>query len=678
MKFSYTLLKKILTKLPDKAKFIEQFNLRAFETTDLPAGRQAPGGDTIEISIPANRYSDAASHWGIAKLASAIFGQQIPKSNLPSALIGGGGQISKKLKIDLKKTAPAVKILAKNRCPRYIARYFEIPKMPYSPQWLKDALVSCGLRPINAVVDVMNYVMLEIGQPVHAFDFDKIERANSHAIEIRLAKKGEAIVAIDGAEYRLAPEDLVIADAKGPLAIAGVRGGKRAEVASATRKILVESANFDSVGIYKTSRALKLATDASVRFSHGLKPVLAEIAANRASELLKEICKAKVGEQAEVDYVKPRKTVLKFDIYEFNKLTGLDLKEKTALDYLKKLGFGVKGKTVEVPETRADIEQHEDLAEEIVNLYGYDKLPDAAPVVPLLPVQKENSVLIKEEARNILLGLGLSEVYNYSFVSRKDLTKHANPKWWGAAPLLNPISADFQYLRPNLVLRLLQNVEDNLRYYDSVRIFEIGKVFKDEEKRLKEQLHLGIVLAEKKGETAILELKGLADQLLRAIGLTDFFFPEETGDLKYFAKGGALRIESDHHVLGNIGIIKGAPQTAYCWLNLDELVPLIEGEKEYRPLSKYPAVVRDLSVGVPADTRTVEVQNVVENASQLLDDVDLIDWLDDARIVGAGRKSLTFRLRFQAEDRTLTDEEVGREIGRVIAALQEKFDAEIR
>ncbi len=682
MRFSYTLLKNLVPKLPDRTKFIEKFNLHAFES-------EAVGEDALEISIPANRYADASFHLGIARLAAAIFNSAIkePKTKEP--------------KIDLKNTKPEIKISSKKQCSRYLGRYFEVPGMNQSPKWMKDALIICGLRSINAVVDVLNYVMLETGQPLHAFDADLV----SGPIDIRFAKAGEEIRTLEGADYKLSLLDLVIADEKGPLAIAGIKGGKRAEINLHTKKIIVEAANFDSIGIYKTSRQLSLFTDASARFSHGISPVSAEVGMKRATALLKEIVGAKVGELTDVNYAKFPKVVLKFDIQRFNRLTGFDLsrsvrdpaynnssksvagKESVALDCLKKLGFLVKGKYVEVPPLRADISTMEDLTEEIVNLYGYEKLPAEAPHIPLAPAQKEDQILLKEKIREILRGFGMSEIYNYSFVSRKDLMKYADPKWWGAAALLNPISADFHYLRPGLSVHLLRNIEDNLRFYDAVRIFEIGKVFVEKKEGLEESTTLGMALALSsrggsafggKKDASILELKGLAEQLLQALGLVEYFFRDLDWDLKFLDQGKSLRIESDHQVIGYIGIPKAGENIALAEICLDKLLKLVEEEKEYEPLSKYPSIMRDVSLFVPRSVRVNEILEAMENsAPQFMDDVDLIDFYEDPN-QKEDRKSLTFRLVFQAEDRTLTDEEVGAEMVKVVNILEEKFDAEIR
>jgi len=519
--------------------------------------------------------------------------------------------------------------------------------------------------------------MLETGQPLHAFDANLV----AGEIGVRLAKRGEEIATIDGGNYRLDGSDLVIADEKGPLAIAGVKGGKRAEVSPATRKIIVEAANFDSPGIYKTSRRLNLFTDASARFSHGLSLALVDFGMRRATELLKEICKIKVGEVTSAGSVKEPKRILKFDINKFNLLAGLELKDGVAMDYLKRLGFKVTGsagrRLVEVPPERTDISIFEDLAEEIINLYGYEQLPANPPRVPLVPVHSEEGVLLKEKVREIMRGFGLSEVYNYSFVSRKQLVEYAEPKWWGAVSLLNPISADFQYLRPSLTLHLMRNIKDNLRFYDGVRIFEIGKTFVDKDGKFEEKSVLGAAIGLKQ-ENPIFELKGVINELLQQLGLTEYFLRDLDWDLRFLDQDNSLRIESDHQVLGYVGLPKNSGTMAIAEIFLDKLFRLVEEEKEYEPVPKYPSIMRDISLLVPTDLRVNRILEEMQRAApKFLDDVDLVDFYEDTNLK-EGRKSLTFRLVFQADDRTLTDEEVGQEMEKIIAALTEQFEVEVR
>jgi len=656
MKFSYQLLKKLVPKIENKSGLIEKLILYAFEAEDL-------GGDMIEIFIPANRYSDAASHWGMARIISAIYGRnfQFPISN---------PQFSKPkckevepLKIEIKDT---------DLCPRYMGWYFEVPKIAASPKWMQDILISCGLRPVNSVVDIMNYTMLETGQPLHAFDVDKLTTYNKQltTIIVRRAKKREKIITLDNEVYELNEKILVIADDKDSLAIAGIKGGKKAEVDNNTKRIIVEAANFESTRIYKTSRQINLTTDASVRFGHGLSPVLAERGIKRAAELLEEICQAKAGKLHDIGFLEPSRKVLKFDIDRFNKLTGLNLREKACFNYLKKLGFSIKNKLVEVPPERMDVSIFEDLVEEIVNLYGYNKVPVAPPHVYLRPSGYEEINILKDKVRKILVGFGLSEVYNYSFISKYDLEKSAG-RFFGGEPIAvkNPISSQFEFLRPSLSCGLLKNTEDNSRFFESVRIFEIGKVFP-------EKLVLGIAASFKKGKP-VLELKGWIEELLKEIGLTDYFMPDLNFDLRFLDSKESLRIESDHSVLGYFGSTTEG-NVAIAELDLEKLLVLAVGEKEFEPLAKYPEIIRDLSIIIPRHIRSSEVFEIIENAApKYLDDVDLIDVYEDLKI-GENNQSLTFRLVFLADDRTLTDQEVDKEMKRITTSLEEEFNAEIR
>ncbi|MEK9186082.1 MAG: phenylalanine--tRNA ligase subunit beta, partial [Patescibacteria group bacterium] len=648
-----------------KDKLVEKLNLHAFETVDSV-------DDTLEISIPANRYSDAGSHYGMAVVASAIMGKRAPALKLPA------------LKAKKESKTFSVKVSAKKACPRYSALYAEIKKISQSPKWMQDILSTCGFRPINAVVDIMNYVMLETGQPMHAFDASLV----SGGLEIRFAQPSEKIKTIDGNEFALTASDLVITDDKNLLAIAGVKGGKKAEINFQTRKIIVESANFDSAHIYKTSRSLNLITDASSRFNHGLSPILAEWGIKRAAVLLKEICGASLGDWVDLLYAKTSKQLIKFNLEQFHSLTGLNIKQAVCFEYLKNLGFKIKGNLVEPPSGRADVIIFEDLAEEIINLHGYEKLPSEAPHMRLIPAENEERVLLKDKIRRLMMGFGFNEMYNYSFVSRKELMKAADTKFWGAISLKNPISDEFAYLRPSLSLGLVKNSKDNLRFSDEFRGFELGHTFIKREHGIIEDPMIGMILTFKKGGSTglttgnpALELKGIVDGLLQGLGLKEYFFRDLGMDLRFLDSEHSLRIEaSNHQVIGYLGLASPAigSNIAICELYMDKLIRLAVEEKEYEPLSKFPSVMRDISLLIDEGIRVGELMETIENAAPtLIDDADLIDFYQDEKL-GDGKKSLTFRIIFQAGDHTLTDEEVGQEMEKIIAALQQKFDLEIR
>ncbi|OIO49581.1 MAG: phenylalanine--tRNA ligase subunit beta [Parcubacteria group bacterium CG1_02_42_13] len=635
MKFSYAFIKKLIPQAPAKAKLIDGLNMKAFETELLP-------GDAFEVKLSPNRYSDAASHWGIAREAAAIF-------NLKTKI-----EDKRIVNFPEDKGLLKIKVLDKKLCPRYAGRLFELKKVGSSPQWMKKILDSCGLRPINGVVDIMNYVMLETGQPLHAFDANEIEKG----IIVRNAKNKEEVTSLDGVKYHLDEKDIVIADNKGPLAIAGVKGGKRAEVYKNTKRIIVEAANFDQVSIYKTMKKLPLVTDASLRFSHGLNPHLAIVGIDRATILLRNILGAKLLDSMDVSAKLPGKKVIEFDVDKFNKFIGLNLDKKSAITYLKRLGFIIRDskKTnsflVEPSVLRDDINIFEDLAEEVVRLCGLNELKSLPPVVGLHPAEVQDDVVLKNKIRKILVGFGFSEVYNYSFVGQKDKD---------SLELENPISQDKKYLRISLSLVLKGNLRANSKDFGNIRIFEVGRVWSTKG----ESLHLGIALKE---EDALLHLKGVLSHLLEGVGLVEILMRPDGKN--------HLLIESDHDIFGSIEVVHKGEAVAE--INLDNLVKLTLGENEYHPLPKYPAVMRDISIVVPTEVRVGEVMEVIDNLSlKDVEDVDLIDYFE--KFGGdPKKKSLTFRIVFRSGEKTLRDGEVDTEFAKVSRALTNSLKAVIR
>ena len=692
MKFSFSLIKKLAPGKYTKAELAEKLNLYSFETADV-------GGDILEIAVPPNRFSDAASHLGVAREASVLFNCRL---NDPTLV---------KFKPDHQdfgvfRTAIKDKHLGR----RYLAAYVTNIKVGSSPKWIKDALETCGLRSVNNVVDVMNYVMLEIGQPLHAFDADKV----SGGLAVRKAKKGETIETIDpvrsspppgsfgprlragaasngvdGQKLNLDSEVLVIADVKKPLAIAGIKGGKASEVTSNTKRILVESANFDGTSIYNSSKKLNLKTDASLRFSHNLSPELAALGMQRALMLLKEIAGAKIHRPVDLYPKKQRRAALKIDAKRISKLIGETWKEKEVLNLLIKLGFKIKGRLAEVPLLRTDIENLEDIAEEAVRFRGYNNLISQPPAVALGFAEEEEAVLLKDRARSFLAGAGYSEVYNYSLVSKID-TELAPPIVFGSgakpAELENPISKQLEVLRDSLAAALARNLKDNSRFLEETRIFEIGRVFSRKKSEVLEATALGVALNSK---NAALELKGLVDGLFQKLGVVDYFLPDLNYQNKLLKSQESLRIEnSNHEIVGYLGSLAGL-RGAVLELNLDKLLKSIDEEKEYEPLSKYPSIIRDLSIFVPEEVRVGHILEMIQRvSSKLVNDVDLIDFYeppavarpqsDKSKDEEPRRKSLTFRIVFQAEDRTLIDAEVDREMAVINQVLIDKFDAELR
>jgi phenylalanyl-tRNA synthetase beta chain len=646
MKFSFSLIKKLAPGKYDKSKLVEKLNLHSFEAVDL-------GGDVLEISISPNRYSDAVSHLGIAREAAAIFGGKLsdPADN--------------KFKPDVKNPGMfAVNIKNKNLCRRYMAAYVSGIKIGPSPKWMKDTLESCGIRSINNIVDVMNYVMLEIGQPLHAFDAAKI----SGGIVVRVAKKGEPIITIDGQEFKLTPENLVIADSESPLAIAGIKGGKHSEVSSVTKNIVVESANFDGMNIYRSSRLLGLTTDASTRFSHQLSPELAEMGLRRALSLLRELAGGKVYAPVDSYPKKQPKEVIKADADKISGIIGHKFSEKEIYKILESLGFKRKGALIEVPPLRADVQNIEDLAEEVIRIHGYDNLESLPPRVALSAASQENQVTLKDGIREFLISVGASEVYNYSFLSDQEASSDA-------PELLNPISRQSAFLRDSLKPHLIKNLKDNSRFSKAARVFEIGKAFNSGKGKISERLKLGIGIL---SESGFLEAKGIVEALFGRLGITDYEMVEAGGSLK-FSIGG--------FEVGDLKTVPGLRNAALAELDLEMLLLIVNEEKEFMALPKFPSITRDLSIFVPTEVRVGEILALIQRvSSKLVSDVDLLDYYespvkelrDRSESPERNKRSLTFRIVFQADDRTLTDAEADREMAVINQVLIDKFDVELR
>ncbi|HBI25488.1 MAG: Phenylalanine-tRNA ligase beta subunit [Candidatus Wolfebacteria bacterium GW2011_GWC2_39_22] len=676
MKFSYTLLKKLVPEIKNPKALEEHLSLYAFEVDGIEE-------KTFDIKLPANRYGDAASHWGVAQEIAATMGIRFSEQRAIATLLT-------KQVATTGKQPLSVTIEAKDLCARYIGAYCENVKVGESPKWIKEILTECGMRPINNVVDIMNYVMLETGQPLHAFDYDKLEGGK---LIVRRARKGESIVTLDDQEASLTEDMLIIADAKRPLAIAGIKGGKLAEVDKHTKRIVIEAANFDPVSIYKTSRAVGILTDASARFARTLSPELATLGAIRSKMLLQSIMDLKQKGVVDIYPKKQAKKILKFELNRCNAFLGTAFDVKTVRTYFELLGFTITpfNKTpiaagtflVTAPALRTDIEHPNDLYEEIVRLHGFGNLRSAAPYVHLVPSGFEDGVVLKDKVRRVLTSLGMDEVYNHSFVSDQFGHDDADIRAELVA-LENPISKEYTFMRPTLAGGLHGNVESNSRYFDAIAAFEVGRVFAKHKKEIKENNMLGIVLASK-GTEQFFALKGLLHELFKRIGLNDVIMREDAEQEPRFA--GAyisdqemLCIESDGECLGYLAKMKHLPAKwhgSIVELDMALLTKLVVAEHEYVPLPKYPSIVRDISVLVNTRERVGDIMQAMQLAdSAIIEDVDLIDEYENEKL--DGKRSLTFRIIFQAEDRTLTDEIVNKDMEAIVALLRKKFSAEIR
>lgn len=620
----------------------------------------------LTIDILPNRAHDCLSHIGIAREAAAVTGLALKQ--IPS-IVGKLPSSSKSLK-NLE-----VKVEDINLCSRYTAMVMADVEVGPSPQWLRNYLEVLGMRPINNIVDAANFVMLETGQPLHAFDFDKLSGGDKKTLIVRSAKNGEPITTLDNQALLLPESALVIANEEGVLAVAGIKGGKKAEIDGGTHNIVLESANFDSASIRKTSRATGISTDASYRFEHTVPPAFALWALEQVADLITDIAKGKKGPILDTAPQNVRPRTVAMSEARMQSLLGADIKFAQAAETLKKLGFDVEKRNAQVlkvgvPVFRPDVELEADLIEEVGRIYGYENIKAQVPIAELALPPKNEEHDWEKIAKNNIRGIGAVEVYTYSFIS--DRQKAA----WGYGDLIeleNPMSAEFAYLRPSIVPHIVEAAEGNLRYFSSVRLFEIGKVF---ELPFKEHSALAMVIASRATqEPQFFELKGIVMAFLESLGISDVWFDdalktkEESGvEFLHPARRAQIKVGpvDGSEVIGWIGEVhprvlsdlKLKGEYGAAELDFYKIVKLAQEERVYTPPSKYPAVVRDIAVLVPRQSKVEWViQKIEAIGGALVQDIDLFDMYEGEHLDNP-TKSLAFHIVFQSDDRTLTSEEI--------------------
>jgi len=670
MLFSYNWLKDYV-RVPKPDKLAEILTMHSFEVEEV----KKSGNDwALDIDVLPNRAPDCFSHIGIARETAAITNSRIKE-------VGCKVKESK----TKAKDFVSVEVKDKNDCSRYTARVMTDVKIGPSPKWIQERLKVCGLRPINNIVDIANYVMLELGQPLHAFDLDKI---NGKKIIVRKAEKGENIVSLDNQKYDLDEDILIIADKEGPLAVAGIKGGRKAEIDKNTKTIILESANFNPKIVRQASKKLNLKTDASWRFENGIDLNLTETAINRLSYLIAKTAKAKTASGLIDFYLKKALTKkIRLNQDYIRSLLGQDISLKEIKDILIRLGFKVKGGgeiklEVEVPTYRLDILIAEDLIEEIGRIYSYNRIPAVFPVSSLIPPKRNFEIFWEDMSKNILKEAGFSEVYNYSFIRNKEVDTF---KYNDAVELENPISLDYKYLRPSLIPNLIRNVESNFKYFNKVKIFELGKIF-NPEKRM-----LACLIAQKQGQDAFYELKGIIDLLLNKLGISDISYddyqqtPKQSSIVIWDSKRSA-EIKVGGEEIGFLGDVskdvlkkmKIKGEVALFDIDFEKLQKLVSEEHEYQPISQHPSAVRDIAVLVPHDVKVVDVLNKINAiGGKLIRDIDLFD-IYQGEEISQGRKNLAFHIIYQAEDRTLTAKEIDEIQNKIIKALEKDPRWEVR
>lgn len=638
--------------------------------------------DTVlDFEITPNR-SDCLSITGMAREVAATF-----KLNLHMPTIH--------LKEEAEKTAQEIAkidIQAEDLCRRYVARIVEDVEIKPSPLWMQRRLQTCGVRPINNIVDITNYVMLELGQPLHAFDFDKVEGGS---IIVRRGMSSEKMDTLDDTTRELNENMLVIADVNKPLAIAGVMGGAESEITSSTTRILLESANFLGSSIRRTSRQLGLRSESSMRFEKGIDPNLCIKAADRACELIEQLGAGKVL-KGYID-VFPGKTypkVIPFNPDKINRVLGTDISSDEMVDILHRLEIQVNttkdGLEAIIPTFRMDITQEADIIEEIGRIYGYDRLPITLPEGNVTHGKLNSHQKYLNEIKDLLVYNGYSEIYTFSFVSPKvfdNINAPENSSLRQAIPLLNPLGEDHSIMRTTLIPNMLDVVRYNLSHKaQEVKLFEVGAVYLPKKLPLDELPHennrISIGLC---GDiVSFYDLKQIIETIFSRLQIKNYNFMQE----RYFAfhTGRCARIRIDDEEIGYAGEIHPdvlenyeiSKKTYLAELNLDAILNKASRKINFKPLPKFPSSDRDLAIVVKEKVLASDVLNTIkEIGGKLLEEVELFDVYQGSQIA-KGYKSMAFSLIFRAEDRTLTDVEVNKIIEKIKTGLCEKFDATLR
>ena len=663
----------------------------------LPAGKKlqpalALSDTMIDIDLTPNR-PDCLSVIGIAREIAAIQNTSI---RYPDYHIADAGKNIAEL--------TSVSIEAPDFCPRYTARLVVDIEIGPSPYWLQDNLMSIGMRPINNIVDITNFVMMETGQPLHAFDFDQLAE---NRIVVRAAEEGERFTTLDEKERRLSRDMLLICDGEKPVGIGGIMGGMNSEIGDSTTRVLLESAYFNPVSIRKTAKKLGLNTEASHRFERGVDPRGTINALNRAVRLMTELAGGRLVTGLIDEHPQPVEIkTIRLSLAATNRLLGIQFDAETVTSLLKSIEFKVSAEDaghllVDPPSFRVDVTRPEDLMEEVARLSGYNNIPTTYPKRPAEGRPLLKPLAMRNRFRRLMSGFGFSEAINYSFISRDACNrlelKDDDPRRRTVA-ILNPLSEEQAVMRTSLVPGLLETMHRNLSQQEkNLKLFEIGKVYLGKgPDQLPDEVEILAGLwcgarsaASWHGDEAgcdFFDLKGAVDGLLKAINIAgiDFIGLPETS-CTYTRPGYSARILSGEDQIGIIGEVHpqvlrhfDLKQTAYIFeLNIDSILPLIPEEKQSRPIPKFPAVSRDATLIVDKDIESRQILKRVEQLDEpLIEDVLLFD-IFEGEPIPAGSKSISFRIIYRSDARTLEDEEINALHKAVTEKLLQEFNASL-
>lgn len=627
----------------------------------------------VEYEITSNRV-DCYAVIGIAREAAATFGKTFKMPEVKAT--GNSEDINDYLKVTVNNT---------KLCPRYCARMVKNIKFAPSPEWMQKRLRNSGIRPINNLVDITNFVMEEYGQPMHAYDYDLIE---GHEIIVDTAKNGDEFITLDGQTRKLDDTILMINDKKGGIGLAGIMGGENSKITDHVHTVVFEAANFDGVNIRLSAKKVGMRTDASSIFEKGLDPNNAEAAINRACQLVEELgCGEVVGGMIDVYPVKDEDIKIKFEPERINSLLGTDIGESEMKEIFAKIGLGFNDDSNEVvvPTFRRDLHCTADLAEEVLRFHGYDKIASTLPVGEATTGKLSYKLRIDQIARNIAELSGFSHAMTYAFESPKAYDKLLVPEDSGlrkAVVISNPLGEDFSIMRTQPVNAMLTSLSLNYnRRNGDVRLYDMANIYIPKALPLtelpdeREQLTLGAY-----GEDVdFFVMKGVVEEFLEHVGMNKKLHYDPVCDKSFLHPGRKAYIKYDGEIIGYLGEVHPEVSLNYDFkegvrvylavLDMPALIPYTSFDKKYEGIAKYPAMGRDISMLVPKNILVGEIEDMIaQRGGKILESYRLFDIYEGAQ-VKEGYKSVAYSLSFRASDRTLTDDEVGAAMKKILNGL---------
>ena len=644
--------------------------------------------DTVfELEITPNR-PDCLSHIGIARELSAYYGKELkyPETEIKNET---GEKTSDNVKVTIEDS---------NLSRRYVTRILKNVTVKESPKWLKERIESVGLRSINNIVDVSNFILMEMNHPNHVFDLDKIE---GNEIKVKSAVKGDKLVTLDEQERELEDGDIVISDSKKILALGGVMGGLDSEVTDNTKNILLEVAQFNPQNVRKTSRRLTLSSDSSYRFERGIDVEDSIKVINRLANLIQEVAGGEIlNGYVDVYPVPHENKVAELNFERLNRFVGKVIPREKVIEILRNLEIDVKDNgetlTLTAPSYRGDLELEQDYFEEVIRMYGFDNIENILPRVDINKNSTLDTTKLTDRVKTICASVGLKEVINYSFIPKDALQKL---KFTGVSEdklidISNPITEDFVTMRPTLLYSLIKNAKDNMnRNVSNIRFFEVSRTFEKAEELAKEDIKVGIILAGENDKTLwnpkpvhydFYDLKGIVEEIFSKLKFQSFsikrsvqteFHPGRSADIfvgkEYIGSFGEIHPD----VLENFGLNKKTVLVAE--FNIELIKKYINKPFVYQGIVKYPAVPRDLALVMNENILVGDVLKTIEKIDKKVEKVELFDIYQGIG-VEPGKKSVAISILLRDDSKTLEEKEINDIIDKILAKMKKDYMAELR